>query len=135
MLAEAARERLIDTARAAHERAYCPYSGFAVGAAVLTAGGSTFSGANVENAAYSATICGERAAIFQAVNAGQRSLVALAIYTPTDEPVAPCGACRQVLQEFGADAVVISACATAKRQTWPMAEVLPGAFTSDDLIP
>src|SRR5579864_6622228 len=94
-------QQLLRAARSASRQAYCPYSRFAVGAALLSADGRVFAGCNVENASYGLTICAERNAIFQAVAAGERRIQAIAIYTPTPTPSAPCGACRQVLYEFG----------------------------------
>src|SRR5262245_6352011 len=91
---------LIEAARAASERAYAPYSKFRVGAAVL-AGGQIFAACNIENASYGLTICAERAAVAAAVSAGKRKIDAIAIFTPTPTATAPCGACRQVLHEFG----------------------------------
>lgn len=105
MLTEADWQALADAAREASTRAYCPYSGFAVGAAVRTAAGRVFTGCNVENASFGLTVCAERNAIFQAVAAGARDIVAVALYTPTPQPSTPCGACRQVMAQFGAPEV------------------------------
>jgi cytidine deaminase len=116
-------------AREAAEHAYAPYSGFAVGAAVLTDGGEIHSSANVENASFGLSNCAERNAIFEAVAHGARKLEALAVYTPTAAATMPCGACRQVLAEFGADAIVI--CCTdddSREQRFALAELLPAAF-------
>jgi cytidine deaminase len=116
-------------AREAAKHAYAPYSGFAVGAAVLTDGGEIHSGANVENASFGLSNCAERNAIFQAVAQGARKLEALAVYTPTATATTPCGACRQVLSEFGADAIVI--CCTddeSRERRYALAELLPAAF-------
>lgn len=123
---------LIDAARAAHERAYAPYSQFKVGAAVL-AGGRLFSGVNVENASYGLTICAERSAIFSAVSAGERRVHAVAIVTDTDTPTPPCGACRQVLREFGPDLLVISATKAGTHVTHRLSELLPGSFGPENL--
>jgi cytidine deaminase len=116
-------------AREAAKHAYAPYSGFAVGAAVLTEGGEIHSGANVENASFGLSNCAERNAIFQAVAQGARKLEALAVYTPTATATTPCGACRQVLSEFGAAAIVI--CCTddeSRERRYALAELLPAAF-------
>ena len=92
--------------RAAMANAYCRYSKFRVGAAVLTADGEIVAGCNVENASYGLTMCAERSAIFQAVAQGHRDLKAVVIVTPTRSPTPPCGACRQVINEFGPNAEV-----------------------------
>jgi len=116
-------------ARAAAAHAYAPYSGFAVGAAVLTEGGEIHCSANVENASFGLSNCAERNAIFEAVAHGARKLEALAVYTPTAAATMPCGACRQVLAEFGADAIII--CCTdddSREQRFGLAELLPAAF-------
>ena len=115
-------------AKAASDRAYCPYSGFRVGAAVLTTSGDTFVGCNVENASYGLTICAERNAVFAMVAAGGRDIAAVVVYTPTIAPSAPCGACRQVINEFGRDARVIGVCDGADRIDLPQSELLPEAF-------
>src|SRR5205814_4528120 len=98
-LTEAVDSELAAAARRAAGHAYCPYSRFPVGAAVLTDRGEIFTGCNVENASYGLTICAERNAVFQAVTHGQGRLViqAVVVYTPTPQPTAPCGACRQVI--------------------------------------
>lgn len=124
---------LYDAARDASTRAYAPYSRFHVGAAVLADDGRIFAAANVENASYGLTSCAERNAIFTAVFAGVRSISAVAIHTPTGEPVSPCGACRQVIHEFGPDATVISCCDGAGTRRWSIGELLPGAFGPADL--
>ena len=97
-------------ARQASAFSYCPYSNFRVGAAVLTADREIFGACNVENASYGLSICAERNAIFQAVATGHREIRALVLYTPTAKPVTPCGACRQVLAEFGGEAAVVCIC-------------------------
>jgi cytidine deaminase len=128
---------LIGVARNAAARAYCPYSGFRVGAAVLTDRGEIFGGCNVENASYGLTICAERNAIFQAVaqTAGAVAIRAVAVYTPTASPTAPCGACRQVIHEFGANALILSACDGADVIYSRTDELLPGAFGPSNLHP
>lgn len=123
-------QALAAAARNASRHAYCPYSGFAVGAAVLTGEGRVFAGCNVENASFGLTLCAERNAIAQAVAAGARAIVAVAVYTPTSAPTAPCGACRQVIAEFG-DAQVQSLCDGAAVARWSAADLLPHAFGLD----
>jgi cytidine deaminase len=119
---------LFEAARAARTRAYAPYSNFAVGAAVLTASGQIYIGANVENASYGLTVCAERAAIFAAVSAGERRLVAVAVATDAPDVTPPCGACRQVISEFGPEASVIAQGAGRVTARWTLAELLPHAF-------
>ncbi len=127
---EAVRQEMITAAHDAATRAYCPYSRFHVGAAVLTGRGEIFSGCNVENASYGLTICAERNAIFQAVarSAGPLVIRAVVVFTPTSEPTAPCGACRQVINEFGPDAEVFSVCDGPAMIVSRLSELLPGAF-------
>jgi len=102
------RDTLLKQARAAMKRAYAPYSNFHVGAAVLLDNGGIFTGCNVENASYGLTSCAERNAIFAAVAATVRKpkIVAVAVVNQRGVPCSPCGACRQVIAEFGPDAVV-----------------------------
>ncbi|TWT16722.1 cytidine deaminase [Streptococcus sp. sy010] len=92
--------KLIDLAQKASEKAYVPYSKFPVGAAVKTVDGEFFLGCNVENVSYGLTNCGERTAIFKAVSEGYTKLTEIAVYGETEEPISPCGACRQVMVEF-----------------------------------
>src|SRR5215472_18457573 len=109
-LTPAERDQLLDAARQAFHRAYAPYSNFHVGAAVLTDQGQIFTGCNVENASYGLTICAERAAIFTAVQstkAPKLIIRAVAVVNGDDVPCSPCGACRQVIFEFGENAIVI----------------------------
>ena len=98
--------RLVRAARAARRRAYAPYSNFPVGAAVLAEDGSIYAGANVENASFGLTQCAERVAVQSAVAAGRRRLRAVAVAGP--DGISPCGACRQVMAEFGVDTVVLA---------------------------
>ena len=121
--------RLERAAKAASARAYCPYSRFAVGCAVLTADGAIASGCNVENASYGLTSCAERNAIFRAVGDGATSVAALVVYTPTPAPVTPCGACRQVIAEFGRDARVRAICDGPDTIDYTIGELLPAEFT------
>jgi cytidine deaminase len=122
------RRRLLAAAKAAAKTAYAPYSRFRVGAAVLTAGGRIFSGANVENASYGLGNCAERTAIFSAAAAGERDLVAVAVYTPTLRPTPPCGACRQVINEFGPQAAILCTCRSRARIETTLDRLLPHAF-------
>ena len=132
-LTTAAVRRLEKSARRAASSAYSPYSNFRVGAAVLTASGKIFAGCNVENASFGLCNCAERTAIFSAIAAGEREVKAVAIYTPTRTATSPCGACRQVINEFGADALVISICDSEQRMETPLAKLLPSAFGPKNL--
>ncbi len=114
-------------AEAARAQAYAPYSKFRVGAALEAADGTVFVGCNVENASYGLTNCAERAAIAAAVVAGHREFRRIAIVADADAPVSPCGACRQVLREFGPHLEIISY-GTATEQRWTMTDLLPDAF-------
>lgn len=120
--------RLEKAARAAASNTYSPYSRFPVGAAILAGSGKIYAGCNVENASYGLCNCAERTAIFSAVAAGESSVRAVFVYTPTPAPTAPCGACRQVINEFGADALVVSLCDGPARTEQPLSALLPGAF-------
>jgi len=104
-----------------------------VGAAVLAADGAVYASANVENASFGLSICAERAAIFQAVAHGARRIDAVVIYTPTSSPTAPCGACRQVLNEFGPEMEIISVCDGPGTIRTTLAELLPEAFGPKNL--
>jgi len=128
-------EALLAAARLARERAYAPYSRFPVGAAVRAADGRIFQGCNIENASYGLTICAERVAVFQAVAAGVRQLVAVAVVGPGDEPCRPCGACRQVLREFGLEMRVITAGEDGPVEVTTLDELLPRSFGPDHLGP
>lgn len=105
-LSDEQRDKLISLAQEVRKNAYAPYSNYAVGSALLTDSGAFYEGANVENAAYSTSICAERSAIFNAVSNGERKIVALAVVT--HNAGSPCGACRQVLSEFGEDVLVLT---------------------------
>jgi cytidine deaminase len=121
-------EELVRAAREAMSRAYAPYSGFRVGAALLGADGSITQGCNVENAAYPSSICAERGAVMAAVAAGVRRFEQLVIATESDDPTPPCGQCRQVLVEFAPALPVASVTASGRVQRWSMAELLPNPF-------
>lgn len=127
------RRRLLAAARRAATAAYAPYSRFPVGAAVLMADGRIFTGCNVENASFGLTLCAERTAVFSAVAAGSRRLRAVAVFTPTPTPTLPCGACRQVLHEFGPEAQVLSLCAGSGQMETTLGALLPHAFGPADL--
>ena len=124
--------KLKRAAKAAAAKAYAPYSGFRVGAAIWTDRGM-FTGANVENASYGLTNCAERTAIFAAASAGARKLECVVVYTPTKGATAPCGACRQVIYEFGPNARVLSCCAGKESIDVTIQALLPGAFGPADL--
>jgi cytidine deaminase len=117
---------LQQVAKQAQKKAYAPYSGFAVGAALLATDGAIYVGCNVENASYGLTICAERNAIAHAVACGAQQFTAVAVVT--ENGVTPCGACRQVLAEFGPRMTVIVADARGNQQIYSLAELLPDAF-------
>ena len=119
---------ILDRARAARDGAYCPYSGFAVGAAVLTADGLIFTGCNVENAAYSETICAERVAIWKAVSEGRREIIGLAVVAAGQEPPRPCGACLQVIAELAPGVTICMGTLAGSRSLAGLAELLPQPF-------
>ncbi len=121
-------QKLIEAAGKARAGAYAPYSHFKVGAALITPDGQIFSGANVENASYGLTMCAERVAIFQAVAARCRDIAAIAVVTDREEPAPPCGACLQVLAEFGPDTKVVIANLRGKCLETTVRALLPRAF-------
>ncbi len=124
-------QQLIALAAEARQTAYAPYSGFPVGAALLGKSGHVYTGCNVENASYSLTICAERVALFKAVSEGECEFEAIAIVTANG--ATPCGACRQVLTEFGPDMRVLIATPERLISVSNAAELLPGAFGARDL--
>jgi cytidine deaminase len=124
-------EDLIAKAMEAREKAYAPYSHFTVGAALLAKSGRVYTGCNVENASYGLSICAERAAVFKAISEGERDFEAIAVVT--ENGVTPCGACRQVLMEFGEDIQVIVADGAGEYRVFSLQELLPEAFSSEDL--
>lgn len=125
--------RLLEGARAAALASYCPYSRFRVGAAVLGNDQRIYQGCNVENASYGLTICAERNAIFHAVAKGCNSILALALYTPTPQATTPCGACRQVIREFGQYAPVHCFCDSSDQLVVSADELLPRSFGPESL--
>jgi cytidine deaminase len=132
LLTNEVRTNLIHLAIEVRERAYAPYSNYWVGAALVTSSGRYFTGANVENAAYPTSMCAERVAVFKAVSEGEREFQAIAVVT--SNAGTPCGACRQVLAEFGLDTVVLIADGNGNlKQEAQLSELLPGAFGPGDL--
>ncbi len=131
-LTESAIQELIHIAVKARQIAYAPYSSYAVGAALLTVSGRVFTGVNVENAAYSVTMCAERVAVFKAVSEGERAFSAIAIVT--DNGGASCGSCRQVMAEFGLSMWVFLADGKGNLvDDFSVADLLPRAFSPNDL--
>jgi cytidine deaminase len=128
-------QRLEAAARTAARSSYSPYSDFKVGAAILSGSGTIYAGCNVENASYGLCNCAERTAIFTAAAAGERTLKAVVVYTPTPSPTMPCGACRQVINEFGPDALIVSICDSDERIESTLGQILPAAFGPKDLAP
>ncbi len=120
-------EALIESARAVRECAYAPYSGFRVGAAVISTDHRIHVGCNVECASYGATLCAERAAIARMVASGEKRLVAVAIFVDESEPAMPCGICRQVIAELGPRAEIISSTLQARKRA-TIEQLLPDAF-------
>jgi cytidine deaminase len=128
---ETVKKELLDAAKGICANSYSPYSNFPVGAAVLTSKNEIFTGTNIENASYSLTICAERIAMGNAVSHSKNSIKAIAIFSPKTD-ITPCGACRQFIQEFGNDILVIylvNNTVVTKR----IKELLPTAFTKEDL--
>ncbi len=124
-------EALLKIAFEASKVAYAPYSRYAVGAALITASGRVFSGCNVENASYGLTVCAERTAIYAAVSCGERDIVAIAVVSPKGASM--CGACRQVLREFGEDVTVYLGRPDGWFKTTSISALLPGALSPDQI--
>jgi len=123
---------LVTAARSAQAQAYAPYSNFRVGAAVEAEDGAIYAGCNVENASYGLTVCAERAAVCAAVAGGARRLRRAVVVSDVDPPVAPCGACRQVLSEFGPE-MRVEAIGPGSARSWTVQELLPSAFRKEQL--
>ena len=133
-VSQAMKQQLVERATAARERAYAPYSHYAVGAAVLMKDGRIFDGCNVENAVYPLGLCAERVAIFKAVSEGSREIAAIAVVTSNGG--SPCGACRQVIREFGEETTpVLVATPDGAFREWRLDALLPDSFSADDLEP
>ena len=122
------REELKAAAIAMLDRAYCPYSHFAVGAALECADGTVFTGCNIENAAYSPGICAERTAVAKAVSEGHTDFIRIVIAGRSTDFCVPCGVCRQVLREFAPDIEVICLNGAGEEQVFPLPELLPHSF-------
>ncbi|CAA9413137.1 MAG: Cytidine deaminase [uncultured Rubrobacteraceae bacterium] len=127
---------VIEAARAASSKAYAPYSNFRVGAAILTGSGAVYAGCNVENASYGLAICAERNAVARmvadAADADDRKIQLVAVVSPDAAPCFPCGACRQVLHEFGCEEVVVLD-TSGNLERYPFHDILPHAFGPEDL--
>ena len=131
-------EELIGKALSMRERSYCPYSGFSVGAALLTGEGKIYGGCNIENASYSVTLCAERTAIAKAVSEGERNFTAIAIAggkdTVPDGYSFPCGTCRQYMREFcGSSFIVIVARSAQDYKIFTLRDLLPNSFGPENL--
>lgn len=127
-------DELLAHARAARERAYAPYSRFAVGSAVVGGSGAVYTGCNVENASFSHTVCAERVAILKAISEGETTITAVAVVTDTSPPASPCGACRQVMHEFGPKARVIYAGLDGAAVVTTVDALLPAGFDPGVLL-
>lgn len=132
---------LIERAVEARENAYAPYSGFKVGAALLTGSGKVYTGCNVESVSYTPTTCAERVAVLKAVSEGERSFQMIAVYgapaegpSKTDGYTAPCGVCRQLLYEFGRDIAVVIAKSVDEYRVYSISELMPHGFGPDNLL-
>jgi len=125
---------LVKMATEAKDNAYAPYSGFRVGAAVLTDNGRIYTGCNVENSSYGATICAERTAVVKAVSDGETEIVAVAVAGDSERYTFPCGICRQVISEFGKDDTkVICINKNGQYKIYDLKDIIPHAFTGEDL--
>lgn len=125
---QAGLDELVRLAQEARARAYAPYSGFHVGAAVRAADGRIFTGANVENASYGLTVCAERSAVLAAVLAGARRITQVAVATGISPPAAPCGMCRQTISEFADECQIVLANEGGERRVVTLAALLPLRF-------
>ena len=126
--------QLLEAALEAQKQAHCPFSKYPVGSAVRTVNGEVFSGCNVESASFSLTCCAERVAVFKAVSEGHRQIVACSIVTVEGTPAPPCGACRQVLYEFGRNMRIVLGNPSGEVRILNLGELLPEGFTPDQLL-
>lgn len=126
-------KELIGRALEAREKAYVPYSGFKVGAALLSKSGNIYSGCNIESASYTPTICAERTAISKAVSEGDREIEAIVVVGNPDEYTYPCGVCRQVIREFSKDVTIIIAKNEEEYKLYKLDDLLPHSFGPEDL--
>jgi cytidine deaminase len=127
-------ERLLQAAAGARQHAYAPYSKFPVGAAVMVEGGMIYSGCNIENSSFGLTLCAERVALFKSVSEGSKKFEAVALITGTEDPVMPCGACRQVLAEFNPEMIVVSGTINGKSVVKKLSELLPDPFDKNQML-
>lgn len=121
-------EKLVRAARKARKEAYAPYSGFKVGAALLTKDGHIFTGCNVENTTYGLSICAERVVMTKAVSEGHKDFHTLVVVSDHEEPISPCGACRQFMLEFDPEMQVVMVGENGNRRRMTVAELLPHYF-------
>ena len=126
------QDELVSLAAEARKKAHAPYSNLSVGAALLAKSGRVYTGCNVENASYGLSVCAERVAVFKAVSEGERKFEAIAVVS--ENGITPCGACRQVLIEFGDDIQVIVADTAGHQRAFALTDLLPEGFTPDDLL-
>ena len=126
-------QSLIEAASQARERAVAPFSHFRVGAALETADGRIFAGCNVESAAYGLTVCAERVAVWKALSEGARGIKRLAVFADAEPLTPPCGACRQIIWEFGGNAMIVLANLRGTVETYEMQELYPRAFDAQYL--
>ena len=121
-------EKLIDAAKKVRQNAYAKFSGFDVGAALLTKNGSIITGCNVENSSFSLAICAERAAVFKAVSQGETEFEAIVVFSQSNPPARPCGACRQVLFQFNPDLEILCVNTNGDKDKFILSDLLPEGF-------
>ncbi len=127
-------QELYIAAKSARERSYSPYSSHKVGAAIRTSDGKIFSGCNIENSSYGATVCAERVAIQKAVSEGHAKITEVVVITDSNPPWPPCGMCRQVIAEFGDNTLVHTTNLVGDAESFKFADIFPRAFTPDHLL-